>query len=1057
MNSELKTNGSGKVSSLFDFFFVRKVPAIIWIFLLISAGSIGYVSMVKEALPDLEIPEAYILTRWEGATPSMMEKDVTQKIEQRLRGMKGLKKMYSSSQYELSTIAVFFRAGSPMADSLQLLERKVSAAFGDLPKNAERPKVEATSVRDIPIGSVALSASVSSSGKEICTRDDLEEQGRRMQRIFEKIPGIKKALLVGSRKKIVHVQLYPDRLRALCIPSTLVRERIVQNGFDAPWGEFEHPDLNFSMKMDGVYRDLDTIRDLVVQRRGDNGVVRVSDVVKVSKSHLRERSRASLSWEGSNFFPVVVIELMKAPGKDTMALVASVENKISEAVQSPMWPKGMKCRLVGSQAEVIQTELDRGISNGWQAMLAVFLVLFVLLTWREALVAALSIPLTLLGAIVVLWAMGYTFNLLVIVGMILALGLLVDDFILIMEGMHEGIFIKKLDFVQTVRRTIKTYALPSFSGSVTTILVFLPLAFVSGVDGKFIRIIPVTAAVCLIMSYIISIVLGPFLVRMFVVQGKEYGPGKMDRISAVAEQRLYKWLGSRVVATRRQAFYWIAAAILLFVFSILCALNLRDTLYPKEDGRGLGVTVQLEPGTELTETARIAERLENVLKEKVYFSHVIKVVGGKDAYSMSSFHDMIGKSKSPNLIGFSCFLVPGKERDRLAYEYSETIRAELEKALWDVPGARVFMTPQAGGPSGEDAVRIDLIGDDVAQLRMISMEVQNVLQRIPGVVDVRDNIGAARTELRLRPMQESMDFHKVNREELAGQMVAWMENEKVGKFRLTGVRDDLDIRLGGLWNSQKGKYAGLRDWKEMEKLSIINSEGRPVSLWTLVEPRFVEAEQVVLHKDGLRSVTVRAKLSGTYVSEVLGYMRPILDKMSRNWPVEYEYVFAGQEDVEATYMNMFKVFLLSIVLVYAVLALLFDSLLHSIIILSTVLFSLVGVFVGFFLLEIPFSFSASIGIVALVGIVVNDAIIMVETMNSHRRKGIDLFEAAKRGASDRLRPIVSTTVTNFAGLTPLALADPGWAPLCQAIIFGELTATVGAVCLIPALYVMLTR
>lgn len=1042
---------SPQPSKVFDFFFIRSVPAVIWTMLLLFTGIVGYNGMVKESLPDLEIPEAYILTRWEGASPLMVEKEVTQVIEQRLRGLKGLKKMYSSSKDEMSIITVSFFADAPMLESMQLLQQKVTAAQGYLPKSAERPKVEATSVRDLPIGVISLSGAAPASV--------LEKQAKVLKRKLERIPGIKRAQVLGDREKAVLVQLLPERLNALGVPATLVRSRIMSHGVDAPWGEFENPDLNFSMKLDGAYRSLESLENIVIARQPDKnggGVVRLRDVALVKKGRLRERTRASMSWRGDQFVPVIGLNLYKSPGRDTIALIEKTKALIAQATASPLWPAGVECRLSGDEAESILIELERGFNNGWQAMLAVFLVLFFLLTWREALAAALSVPLTLLGAMAVLWAMGYTFNMLVLVGMILALGLLVDDFILIMEGMHEAVFIKGLGYVEAVRRTIQTYAIPSFSGSLTTILVFLPLAFVGGVDGKFIRVIPVAAAVCLVMSYIVSILLGPPLARLFLGAEKQHQPGLVDRISHRVETGLGDWLGRSVVRSRKQALCWVLGAGALFLVSLVFALSLRDTLYPKEDGRGLGITVELAPETTLEQSAAVAEKLGDVLRSKPYFQHITQLVGGKDNYSLSSFHDMIGRNQDSNLIGFSCFLTPGKERDKLAYEYSEPLRAELERVLLGYPGARVFMSPQVGGPSGEDPVQIDITGTDMHRLREIATEVKTLLAQPPGVVDVRDTLGPPRAELRFRPMREALDHYRVSEKDLAGQMIAYTENEKISKFRLPGVEDDLDIRLSAWRLSSQGRVNSPKRWEELALLSIINDEGRPVPLWSLADAELTEAGQVILHKEGRRSVTVRAKLHGAYVSEVLARMRPKMDALQKTWPPEYSYDFAGEEDVNNTYMNMLRVFLLSIVLVYAVLALLFNSLLHPGIILSTVLFSLIGVFTGFFLLGLPFSFSASIGIVALVGIVVNDAIIMVETMNNHRKQGLGLFDAARRGAADRIRPITSTTVTNFAGLTPLALSDPGWAPLCQAIIFGEMTATVGAVILIPALYVLLT-
>ncbi|MCP4689021.1 MAG: efflux RND transporter permease subunit, partial [Desulfobacterales bacterium] len=621
----------------------------------------------------------------------------------------------------------------------------------------------------------------------------------------------------------------------------------------------------------------------------------------------------------------------------------------------------------------------------------------------------------------------------------------------------EGIFFFFFTFIQAVKRTIKTYAVPSLSGSITTILVLLPLAFLGGVDGKFIRLIPLTAVVCLVLSYIISVVLGPPLSR-FVLTPKSggSGPGRMDRASKKAGALLSGWLKKRVVSSRKRACAWLVLGGFLFLLSLGAASNMRNTLYPKEDGRGLGVTVELSPDTGLDHAERVAARIGEILKEKPHLEYVLKVVGEKDAYSMGSFHDMLSPVRAENFIGFSCFFVPRNQREGLAHEYVEPLRAEIERALADEPGTRLIMSPQIGGPSSEDPLQIDIEGEDIHALKDISIEVRKALSRVPGVVDIRDNIGVSGTDLDFRPLPEALDFHRVSRQELAGQMIAFMENEKIGKFRGPGARDDLDIRLGAWRSSRGGRMGGPKDWEELERITIVNADHRPVSLWSLVEPVMDETPVVIKHKDGRRSITVLAKLHGVYVSEIIERMRPVMDGFKASWPPGYTYIFAGEEEVEETYEKMGKMFLLAMLLVFAILALLFDSLVQPVIILFTVLFALIGVFTGFFLADIPFSFSAAIGVVALVGIVVNDSIIIVDTMNIHRKKGMSVFEAAGAGASDRLRPIVSTTMTNLAGLLPLALSDPGWSPLCMAIIFGEIAATVGAVIFTPAMYVALT-
>jgi multidrug efflux pump subunit AcrB len=979
----------------------------------------------------------------------MVEKEITRPLERKIKGMKGLKQMFSASQDNVSIIAVSFKAEMTLNETMLALQRKVGSAQGDIPKTAHRSKVEETSISDIPIGMIALFGDA--------PPRTLEEQGKKIRDSIKKIAGIKRVVLPGERKQYVSVKLIPDRLRMLGISSLDIRNSIVAYNHDAPWGKFNNDQLTFSMNMSGNFKSIKDVEELPLLRLDKKGLIRVKDVATVEKRLFRERVKASLSWEQEDYVSVTAINIHKSAGKDTIALMRQVREKIGAFQSSPDWDSRITVKIVGDQSIVIWDELYRGFKNAWQSMLAVFIVLFVMLTWREALIAAVSVPLTLLGTLAVLWALGYTFNLLVIVGMILALGLLVDDFILIMEGMHEGIFVLQLGFVKSVKRTISLYAVPSFSGSTTTILVFIPLIFIGGIEGKFVRIIPVTAAICLVVSYIVSLIIGPPISRMVLVsKKKKFEPDKIDKIAEKAGRTLSDWLKKHVISSRKKALVWIAFAVVLFVFSLGATDLLRNTLYPKEDGRGMGITVQFPPQTQLEESEKLVEEVAKILRSKPYFEYVFQIVGEKDSYSLGSFHDMLMPQLSSNTVGFSCFLVKRSEREQLAHLYVEPLREELKAVLDHLPGVNIIMSPQIGGPSSEDPIQIDIVGPDLKKLKEISLQVQKALKKVPGVVDVRDNLGPVNFSLGMRPIREAMDFYGVSQQELDYQMIALMENEKIGTFKLENADDDLDIRLESEWPGQKKNHIGPENWESLANLSILNSKGTPIPLWSLVEPRLVESPQVIVHKDGFRSITVRSKTSTAYAPEVIRAMRPVMNEMQKDWPQEFSFEFAGEEEVDNTYLKMFRIFLVSMLLVYCLLALLFDSMLQPIMILSTVLFALIGVILGFFLADIPFSFSASIGIVALVGIVVNDAIILVDTMNSYLKKGHTSFESAMHGAADRLRPIASTTITNFAGLMPLALSDPGWSPLCWAVIFGELTATFGAVILMPALYVILT-
>ena len=332
------------------------------------------------------------------------------------------------------------------------------------------------------------------------------------------------------------------------------------------------------------------------------------------------------------------------------------------------------------------------------------------------------------------------------------------------------------------------------------------------------------------------------------------------------------------------------------------------------------------------------------------------------------------------------------------------------------------------------------------------------MRRLPGAVDIRDNLGQTRLEASWRPRREALVFYDIDETDMAAQMRIYTEFDKTGKFRRGGVEDDIDILLGSYWQGRVAAFSGPVSWSQLKNLSIIDKSGRSVPLSALVSHSYNEADQSIIHKNGRRCVTVKAKTDRTTAADVLNRLEPRLDKMQKSWPAGYQYSWAGEaEQAQETYGSIQQVFVTAVFLIFAVLALLFNSFRQPVIILFSILFGVMGVFWGFFIFDMPMSFTAAVGIVSLVGITVNDAIVMIDTMNRRRREGASVKTAAAAGAADRLRPIISTTVTTTMGLIPLAVSDPGWRPLCMAIIFGETVSTVVSLMLIPCIYLLVNR
>ncbi|GJL62721.1 MAG: acriflavine resistance protein B [Nitrospirales bacterium] len=1056
-NRHQKDREEHQPSAFARFFLLRTTFGLLLALLLGIGGFMAYGLLVKEALPDLEIPQATITTEWPGADPQSIEQEITTKIEKEIKSIKGLKTITSASFDSFSIIAVEFEANANLNESMQLLRARVSDAEAEIPREAEDPTIEQISVDDRPILSVVLYGKVSDA---VLSRVSEDLQDR-----LERVLGVNEVTLGGAREEVVHIRLDPGRLLALGISPVQIREAVQNANVDMPWGEIDSEEIGASVRLLGRFRNVEELQRLPIKRlENDPGrVIRLNELGRIYRGLEKENTRAQFSWLSSPYESSVEISVKKVPGADTIKVIEAVVAELKDAEKSRIWAPKLRYRITQDESKQILNSLNDVLMNGLQAMAAVFLILFVLLTWREGLIAGLSIPLTFLGALLIVWLLDYTLNELVIIGMILALGLLVDVFILMMEGVHEGIFIEHLSFNEAVLKTAKRYALPAAAGQATTILALAPLMAISGVAGEFIRVLPVTAIVCLVMAFAVALLvalpLSRFLLGGVAEKSGEERMTRVDRITQKVTDNLRDWSLRTTLRSRRTAGLWIAGATGIFVLSLVAFMQVPVIMYPKSDGLKLGITVELPPMTSLSSSQNVADRLGAILREKDYLENVVKLIGKKSPMAQVSIGDALRPTIAENFVGFSALFVPREQREKPGYVYAEKLRHELKAVLDEHhAGATLVVVPETGQPSAGEAVQIDLVGQDMEILQSISRSVQMTLRTIEGTSDVRDNLGNVRPEINMIPKREVIDFYGLSQQELAEQVRYAMASDKIGDFVLGGTEEDIPIKLGMDWPSQAGDIGGPTQIEELAMIKAFTPQGKTVPLLAMLERRVGTAPVSITHKNGRRTITVLSKAEGRAATDIVSDIRPKLADMQKSWPHGYTYGFAGEaQETAETFSSAGNMLIVAIVLIFGVLVLLFGTFGQSFILLCTIPLALIGTFLGFAAFSIPFSFFAMVGVISLIGIVANDAIVMVDTMNRHLKDGIEVAIAAARGASDRLRPILSTSLTTIVGLVPLAFSNPMWRPLCYAVIFGLFASTILSLLIVPCLYVLFTR
>ncbi|MFA9439311.1 efflux RND transporter permease subunit [Uliginosibacterium sp. sgz301328] len=1042
---------------LMRFFFLKQLFAVLLLTTLILGGAFAYRLLVKESLPDIDIPIAIVTTTWPGADPQTMEEQVTEALETEITRLRGVRRVDSASFDSFSILSVEFEVSADSADAMTRLRAAVADAEADMPADADRPAIAQISVDDRPIFTFVLHGDV---GSAIMNRE-----ARHIRDTLERLPDVNEVSIGGERDEIVQILLQPDRLLALGLSPAAIRNAVRQAGIEQPFGEIRSETIGAVVRLEGRFRDLNDLRALPVARLGGLGAgraVRLDEVASVRRMQEPETTRAFFKGKRGDFEPSLEISVRRMPGGDTVRLVGVLKASLEEMARDSSWPTGLEYTVTQDKAEQIWESLTEVFVGALQTMLVVFAILLLTIAWREAIIAGLSVPITFAGVLLVILLMGYTLNELVIIGMVIALVMIIDVFIILLEGLHDAIYNQGKTFGQGVLATVRQYAMPAFAAQITTILTLAPLMSIGGMVGAFIRVMPVTTVICLVLSFFVAMLISLPLSRVLLGGQRKAEDsrkqGLSDRVTARAVNGLERWILKSVVHSRRQSWLWLGAAFALFVVSILAFSQARIELFPPTDGERLGINIELPPSEELATSQRVADEVGAILGSKPYFRSVVKLVGLKSPFAAGSITSSLQPSTSENYIGFSATFRPRAERDADSHILAESLRRELSGFLAkSVAGAQLQVVPEGSGPSAGDSIEIQLIGADMDQLRTLSRQVQALLDETAGVVDVRDNLGLLRAQLALRPDREAAHFFGIDHADLAAQLRIALSSDTVSTFVTSDGHDNIDIRLGTEWPSRPGQAGGPRSLEEISGVRIYSRSGQSIAAAQLVRPLRSETAIAISRVNGERALSVIARNEGRTVGEIMSEVQPRLEAMQREWPTGYRAVIGGESvDTAETFASAQIALAIAVVLVVGVLVLIFGSFRQAFIIVVTMPLAAIGAGLGFWAFGITFSFFAMIGLISLIGIAINNGIIMVDTMNGYLKSGMSVPQVAAAGAARRLRPLLTTAITTIVGLIPLAISSDFYRPLTLVIIFGLISVSFLGLVVVPALYLLLT-
>jgi multidrug efflux pump len=1007
-------------------------------------GVYSYISLPREASPDIPVPLILVTTVYEGVSPEDIESTVTLKIEKELAGLKGVKEIRSSSAEGASTITIEFLPDVKIDDAMQYVRDRLDRAKPELPTDAEEPSLTEINFAEFPIIMINISGDVSPVALKFIA-DDLEEA-------LESVPGVLNCDVLGGLEREIRVEMDHDRLTAYGLTVAEILSVVPSENVNISAGGLETPGTKFNVRVPAEFVRPDEVDQLVVAMRGGIPIY-LTDVARVNDT-FKDRTTYSRLWnpvddeQGSKRLAgseTITVTVQKRVGENILFISEAVKMVLGEFQKRV--PQGVRFDITLDQSKDIRSmvaDLENNLASG---MILVVIVLLLFMGWRPSLIVAIEIPLSMLLGFVVLQMLGYTLNMIVLFSLVMGVGMVVDNAIVIVENIYRHYTLTG-DRIRAAMIGTSEVAWPVITSTLTTVAAFAPMIFWPGIMGAFMSYLPITLIITLLSSLFVALIINPVLSSIFVK-----GKLKEDDQHGWFMRSYRRFLG--MALTYRYA--TLALTVLLLTgLGILYVKKAHGVeLFPESDPRRAIVLLRTPQGTNIRETERLTAIIEQRLQPFAQeFERVITNVGsggGGDPMSGGG----AGEHMASLTLEFKDFMV----RTRPSAEAIADIRA----ALADIPGAEIKVAKEQDGPPTGDAVTVRLVGEDFKQLEEIGGKAQRLIADVPGLVNLRSDHEATRPELSFRVDRRRAMMMGVNTAVIGNFLKTAVFGTEVGKYRQFNDEYDITVRLPA---------AQRENVDDLFKLQVPNIRGESVPLSSLGEFSYTGGLGTISRVDQKRVVTLTADAEGRLPTEVLAEVQARLATLAPQLPLGYEIRYAGEkEEQDKAQQFLGKAFVVALLLIVLIMVAQFNTLLVPAIIMTTVVLSLVGVFAGLLIHAMPFGIiMTGIGVISLAGIVVNNAIVLLDYTRQLREQGMGLLEAAVEAGATRLRPVLLTAGTTILGLIPMAAgisydfhtftwsmrseSSQWWASMAIAVIYGLGFATVLTLVVVPSLYVM---
>lgn len=1001
--------------------------------IVVVLGSVALSRLQIDLLPSIELPTLTVRTQYEGADPIVMERLVTQIVEEIVATVPGVEEMTSSSYEGNSRVRVSFGWGTDIDNTAVDVQATLEDEISELPDDIVGPRVSKFDVDSYPVVILGISSKLD----PVELTQIIEQQIRYR---FARVPGVAQVDPWGGFNREVRVELDPVKLNALGLPLNDMLSTIRDANLDLPAGKIEQGRYQVTLRAPAEFLNLEQIRSTVVGQR-EGSVITLGQIARVRDTYEKLTRIIRVNGEQG-----VRIAIRKQSGANTVEVARRVLEEVEAVNQT--FPQ-IHITPVINQGNFI----ERAISNVARSVLyggslAVLVLLFFLRNLRSTLVISLAIPISMLATFGLLFFGGFTLNLMTLGGLALGVGMMVDSSVVVLENIFRHQQESRESPTAAAVKGTNEVASAVIAGTVTTLVIFLPLIFVRGVSGVLFKELAYVIMFSLFCSLLVSLSLVPMLgSRLLKKDPIATGSSWRARLAAragagfEAMENGYRDLLKGVLHLRLTT---ILAALLLFIASLFLAPLIGTEFMPPSDEGEVRISGEMEVGTRLD----LIDRQTRLMEEIVY---------GSVPESVSSVVSVVasgsrGSSKAVGSITLS--LLPATQRNRSNQEIANDLRRRLDN---QIPGMKI----RVRAPQGQfllerllasvEGVTVEVRGYDIDTLALLAQQVSSAVADVPGVTDIELSREAGIPQQEIHVKREKISDLGLSVRDVTEVIETAVAGSRAGEFRVEGNAYRILVQL---------EDAEKRSLDEILDLTLRTPAGELVVLRNLVDSAAGEGPATIERKDQQRLISITANVSDRDLGSVAADIQTRLDQIPR--PTGYDLLISGNfEEQQKAFGELLVSLLLALLLVYMVLASQYESLGDPLVVMLSVPLAAVGVLVTLFLTDTTLNLQSAIGCIMLGGIVVNNAILLVDQAGQLRRAGLDTDTALAEAGRRRLRPVLMTTLTTILALLPLAFgigegAD-AQAPMARAVIGGLSVSTLITLVLIPAVYSLFHR